>query len=115
MTALLSPNRRGTNPLALDRVLVGALELAGETHRALAANPHDFDRGVRQLETAVARFRSAFLATPRREADAALAYHDRANEELNSDFSPLYYRRGVLENVLTRYERAASELVRALA
>jgi hypothetical protein len=117
MTQLLTPPvaRRATNPLHPDRVLRSAVELGRETMQSIATDPREFERGLSQIETAVARFRSAFMAQPYAAADHALAYHDRAKEELDADFSPLYYRRAVLENVLTRYERAAQDLLRQLA
>jgi hypothetical protein len=117
MTQLLTPPvaRRATNPLHPDRVLRSAVELGRETLQAIADDPRDFDRGLALIETAVARFRSAFLAQPFAAADHALAYHDRSKEDLDADFSPLYYRRAVLENVLTRYDRAAQDLLRQWA
>lgn len=117
MTALLTPPaaKKGTNPLHPDRVLRSALDLAREWTGTVANDPREFDRSMRQLESVVARFRSAFLAQPHMEAEAAVAYHDRAKEELDADFTPLYYRRAVLENVLARYERGATELLRASA
>jgi hypothetical protein len=67
------------------------------------------------METVVARYRAAFLAQSHGDAEAALAYHDRANQEMNEDFMPLYYRRAILENVVARYERSAGSLQRAFA
>jgi hypothetical protein len=75
----------------------------------------DFDFALMRLETVVARFRAACLAQVSTEADAALAYHDRAVAELNEDFAPLYYRRAVMENVIARYERSAGAMLRQLA
>lgn len=119
MTALLTAptaKRPATNPLHPDRVLRSAVELAKETMSALSQeNPRDFEHGLALIETAVARFRSAFLAQPYQAAESALAYHDRARAELEEEFTPLYYRRAVLENVLTRYERGAHDMLRALA
>ena len=109
MTQVLAP-RRATSPLHPDRVLRSAVELAVDV-----ADPLDFDRALAQIEADIARYRSAFLAQLAPAADTALAYHDRAMAELAEDFSPLYYRRAVLENVLARYERTARELLRAYA
>lgn len=117
MTPLLTPPaaKRATNPLHPDRILRSAVELARETTRAVNEDPREFERGLQRIEAAVARFRSAFLAQTGAAAEGALVYHDRAKAELDEEFTPLYYRRAVLENVLTRYERAAQELMRALA
>lgn len=117
MTQLFAnaPKRPGSRPLDPVRALASATELAQEAFAAIAQNPQDFEQAFRLLETVVARYRAAFLAQPSNEAESALAYHDRANEELNGDFVPLYYRRAVLENVVARYERTAGNLKRALA
>ena len=112
MTTQLLTARRSTSPLHPDRVLRLAVEQGTEAVRIVAAaDPRQFDRALTEIETAVARYRSAFLTQLAPQADAALAYHDRANTELAEDFAPLYYRRAVLENVLARYERTAQELL----
>lgn len=116
MTQLLmnvAPKRLGSRPLDGQMALISASELAAEAAQAIAAHPENFERGIALLETVVARFRAAFLTQTTREAEAALQYHNRANEEL-SEFVPLYYRRAVLENVVARYERSAG-LLRAFA
>jgi hypothetical protein len=118
MTQLLTPaapKRLGSRPLDGTRALQAAAELAKEAAAAIAECPENFERALALIETVAARFRSAFLTQTSREAEAALAYHDRAVEELEADFSPLYYRRAVLENVVARYERSAGSLMRALA
>lgn len=116
MTQMLMQVRTKTNTRPLDgsRALLSAMDFSRDAARELAANS-DFDFALLRMETVVSRYRAAFLAQVGAEADAALAYHDRAIDELNSDFSPLYYRRAVLENVAARYERIAGSLLRALA
>jgi len=59
----------------------------------------------------VRRCRAAFLAQSHPEADGAIAYHDRAKQDLDSEFVPLYYRQAVLANVLARYERTADRMM----
>lgn len=116
MTQMLMQVRTKTNTRPLDgsRALMAAMDYSRDAARELADNA-DFDFALMRMETVVARYRAAFLAQVGAEADAALAYHDRALAELNEDFSPLYYRRAVLENVAARYERIAGSLLRALA
>ena len=94
-----------TRSLPLDgaRALNAALELASEVAAEVGL---DFDRALGRVEMAVARCRAAFLATDHPEADAALRYHERANQELADGFMPLYYRKAVLDNVVARYHRA---------
>ena len=109
------PQKRATSrPLDPSRALASALELAQQTAVAIVEAPQDFERSIRLMETVVARYRAAFLAHSQSEADLAIAYHDRANEEIR-EFVPMYYRLAVLENVACRYERAAASLQRALA
>ncbi|HEY9722746.1 MAG TPA: hypothetical protein V6D47_12095 [Oscillatoriaceae cyanobacterium] len=107
--------RTASRPLDGTRALAAASELARETMQAIAANPADFEAAIALMETVVARYRAAFLTQSHAEAEAAIAYHDRACEELRAEFAPLYYRRAVLENVAERYERAMGQLQRALA
>ena len=116
MTQMLIQVRTKTNTRPLDgsRALMAAMDFAREADREINEKAC-FDFALTRLETVVSRYRAAFLAQVGAEADAALAYHDRAVAELNEDFSPLYYRRAVLENVVARYERAAGSLLRALA
>lgn len=116
MTQMLTQVRTKTNTRPLDgsRALLAASDFAREVYRELAENA-DFDHALMRMETVVARYRAAFLAQVHAEADSALAYHNRAIEELNEDFAPLYYRRAVLENIAARYERTANTMLRALA
>ena len=116
MTQMLIQVRTKTNTRPLDgsRALMAAMDFAREADREIAEKAC-FDFALTRLETVVSRYRAAFLAQVGAEADAALAYHDRAIAELNEDFSPLYYRRAVLENIAARYERTAGTLLRALA
>ena len=100
MTQMLIQVRTKTNT----RALMAAMDFAREADREIAEKAC-FDFALTRLETVVSRYRAAFLAQVGAEADAALAYHDRAIAELNEDFSPLYYRRAVLENIAARYER----------
>lgn len=109
------PVKLGSRPLDGTRALVAAAEAAHEARQAIAADPANFDRALPLIEMVVARFRAAFLAQTHAEAEGALAYHDQAMEELQDGFVPLYYRRAVLENVIARYERTATTVVRAYA
>jgi hypothetical protein len=110
----LKPRTRSL-PLDGARILQAAFELAREVAAETAAGAVDFDRSLERVEHAVKRCRAAFLAQDHHEADAALAYHDRASAELAGEFVPLYYRKAVLDNVLARYERAGRALVRTSA
>lgn len=114
MPQMLSHRTRSL-PLDGARALQTAFELASEVVAETNAGPVDFDRALMRVELAVKRCRAAFLAQDHHEADAALAYHDRASAELAGEFVPLYYHKAVLDNVLARYERAARGLVRASA
>ena len=113
MPQMLSHARTRSLPLDGARALQAALELAGQVMAEAASA--DFDAALVRVEHAVRRCRAAFLAQDHHEADAALAYHDRASAELAGEFVPLYYRKAVLDNVLARYERTARGLVRASA
>lgn len=114
MPQMLSHRTRSL-PLDGARALQAAYELACEVVAETTAGQVDFDRSLARVELAVKRCRAAFLAQDHHEADAALAYHNRASNELNGEFVPLYYRKAVLDNVLARYERAARGLVRVSA
>ena len=116
MTQMLTQVRTKTNTRPLDgsRALLAAGDFAAEVKRDLAEN-QDFDYALVRLEAVVARFRAACLAQVHGEAEAAIAYHNRAVAELNEDFAPLYYRRAVMENVIARYERSADMMLRQLA
>lgn len=111
----LLTHRTRSLPLDGARALQAAFELASEVVAETQASLTDFDRSLARVELAVRRCRAAFLAQDHHEADAALAYHDRASAELAGEFVPLYYRKAVLDNVLARYERTARGLVRASA
>lgn len=113
MPQVLSHARTRSLPLDGARALQAALELA--TQVVAEGASADFDAALARVEHAVRRCRAAFLAQDHHEADAALAYHDRASAELAGEFVPLYYRKAVLDNVLARYERVARGLVRASA
>jgi hypothetical protein len=111
----LAPKRPGSRPLDGTRALQAARELAEAARQAIALAPQDFENAIRLTETVVARYRSACLALPSSEAEGAIRHHDRAFEEMNREFTPIYYRLGVLENIATRYERIAAQMMRALA
>lgn len=114
MPQVLPHARTRSLPLDGARALQAAFELASQV-LAEGVQASDFDAALARVEHAVRRCRAAFLAQDHHEADAALAYHDRASAELAGEFVPLYYRKAVLDNVLARYERAARGLVRASA
>lgn len=107
----MNPIKRAiTAPLDAGRALLAALDQSKSIKAEIEGHgPEEFERALPLLESLVSRFKGAFLAQSHQEADAALAYHARANEEL-SEFVPLYYRRAVLENVVDRYERTAFQM-----
>lgn len=107
----MNPIKRAiTAPLDAGRALLSALDQSKQVKAEIETHgPEEFERALPMLEALVTRFKSAFLAQAGQDADAALAYHARASEEL-SDFVPLYYRRAVLENVVDRYERTAFQM-----
>lgn len=110
MQNAIQPRTRSL-PLETAGALKAAFDLALEVLRD--ADAADFDRALTRVEQAVSRCRAAFLTQTAPEADAALAYHDQAKQELGDDFVPMYYRKAVLDNVLARYTRSARTLIAA--
>lgn len=108
--AAASIRRAVTGPLDPTKALAYAKASLAEAEAHAAAAPLDLDQGLALVEKAVARFRRAFAFVGAPEANAAVAYHERAEAELAEDFSPLFYREAVLRNVAARYAKVASAL-----
>lgn len=106
-----------TRSLPLDgaRALRSAFELATELVAEAQAGNTNFDKALERLERGMGRVKAAFLAQEHVEAEAALRYHERAKQELEGDFVPLYYKKAVLDNVAARYHKAARTMLHATA